>query len=83
MLGGVLQPGRDRAGARYWGGSRVLDPSGAVVAEAGLWEPELLLADIDVTAARRRRQSSPFWPRRRRGSIAREVARLIDEGGDA
>ena len=71
------------AGARDWGGSRVLDPSGAVVAEAGLWEPELLLADIDVTAARRRRHELPLLAEARLGLIAREVARLIDEGGDA
>ena len=71
------------AGARYWGGSRVLDPSGVVVAEAGLWEPELLLADIDVTAARRRRHELPLLAEARLGLIAREVARLIDEGGDA
>jgi len=71
------------AGARFWGGSRVLDPSGQVVAEAPLWEPELLVVDIDVAAARRRQHEVPLLAEARLGLIARELARLIDEGGDA
>jgi N-carbamoylputrescine amidase len=71
------------AGARFWGGSRVLDPGGLVVAEAPLWEPDLVLADIDVPAARRQRHQLPLLAEARLGLIQRELARLISEGGDA
>jgi predicted amidohydrolase len=71
------------AGARFWGGSRVLDPGGQVVAEAPLWEPDLVVADIDVLAAHRRRHELPLIAEARLGLIGRELARLIDEGGDA
>src|SRR5215510_343959 len=71
------------AGVRFWGGSRVLDPDGQVVAEAPLWEPGLVVADIDVSAARRRRHELPLVAEARLGLIERELARLISEGGDA
>ena len=71
------------AGARFWGGSRVLDPAGHIVAEAPLWEAGLVVADIDVPAARRRRHQLPLIAEARLGLIQRELARLIDEGGDA
>lgn len=70
-------------GARFWGGSRVLDPVGDIVAEAGLWEPELLIADLDVDAARVRRHEVPLVAEARLGLVAREVNRLIEDGGDA
>jgi len=71
------------AGALYWGGSRVIDPSGNVVVRAPMWEPALTVIDIDVSAARRRRREVPLTAEARLGLIAREVRRLIDEGGDA
>ena len=71
------------AGARFWGGSRVLDPGGQVVAEAALWEPDLVVADVDVPTARRARHELPLLAEARLGLIGRELARLIDEGGDA
>ncbi len=46
------------AGVRFWGGSRVIDPSGETVAQAPFWEPAL------ITAAAR----SPSPGRGRRGS---------------
>jgi len=70
------------ADARFWGGSRVLDPEGRVFAEAPLWEQALLYADIDVATARRRRHDVPLVAEARLGLVQREVARLIDEGGD-
>lgn len=70
------------AGARFWGGSRILDPGGHVVAQAPLREPELILADIDVPAARRRRHELPLIAEARLGLISRELTRLIDLGGD-
>jgi len=70
------------AGARFWGGSRVLDPTGQVVAQAQLWEPGLVVADIDVLAARRSRRELPLIAEARLGHIERELARLIRDGGD-
>jgi predicted amidohydrolase len=69
-------------GGRFWGGSRIVDPTGAVVAQAPLWEPALVTLDIDVTAARRRRREVPLLAEARLALIEREVHRLIDEGGD-
>jgi predicted amidohydrolase len=71
------------AGVRFWGGSRVIDPCGEVVAEAPMWEPHLLIADIDVPAARRRRREVPLVAEGRLGLIERELRRIINEGGDA
>ncbi|MGH2877165.1 MAG: nitrilase-related carbon-nitrogen hydrolase, partial [Solirubrobacteraceae bacterium] len=71
------------AGSRFWGGSRVVDPYGTVVAQAPLLEPSLTVVDIDVAVARRARREVPLLAEARLGLIAREAARLIDEGGDA
>jgi N-carbamoylputrescine amidase len=70
-------------GARFWGGSRVLDPTGEVVAEAPLWEPALVTVDIDIAAVRRRRREIPLLAEARLGLVERELRRLIAEGGDA
>ncbi|AVZ74475.1 amidohydrolase [Streptomyces lunaelactis] len=70
-------------GASFWGGSRVVDPRGAVVAQAPKWEPGLVTVDIDVHEARRQRRSVPLVAEARLGLIDREVRRLIDEGGDS
>jgi|SRR5882757_2644429 len=70
------------AGARFWGGSRVIGPDGHEVVEGPLWEPGLVLADVDVPAARRRRQEVPLVAEARLALIQREVTRLINQGGD-
>lgn len=69
-------------GARFWGGSRVLDPSGEVVARSPEWEPSLVVADVDIDAARRRRRAVPLLKDARLGLVERELRRLIDAGGD-
>lgn len=71
------------AGARFWGGSRIIAPDGEVVAQAPLFEPALVVADIDVGAARRHRREIPLVAEARLGLIERELGRLIREGGDA
>lgn len=71
------------AGARFWGGSRILDPGGEVVAEAPQWEPALIVADVDTAAARRLRHQVPLVAEARLGLIQRELARLTAEGADA
>lgn len=70
-------------GARFWGGSQVIDPAGEVVAEAPMWDESLTVAEIDLPAARRRRRSVPLVAEARLGLVAREVNRLIADGGDA
>jgi len=71
------------AGGDFWGGSRVIDPHGEVVAQAPLWEPALTVVDIDIAAARRARREVPLIAEARLGLIERETMRLIQEGGDA
>ncbi|MGW7272164.1 nitrilase-related carbon-nitrogen hydrolase [Streptomyces sp. NPDC054864] len=70
-------------GASFWGGSRVVDPRGTVVAQAPKWEPGLVTVDIDVHEARRHRRAVPLVAEARLGLVDREVRRLIDEGGDS
>ncbi|MEU8958596.1 nitrilase-related carbon-nitrogen hydrolase [Streptomyces sp. NPDC048518] len=70
-------------GASFWGGSRVVDPRGTVVAQAPKWEPGLVTVDIDVHEARRARRAVPLVAEARLGLVEREVRRLIDEGGDS
>jgi predicted amidohydrolase len=67
---------------RFWGGSHVVDPWGELVAEAPEGEEHLLTVDIDLFDVRRRRHSIPLVKEARLGLINREVARLLDEGGD-
>jgi len=73
----------EEAGARFWGGSRVVDPYGTVVAEAPLWDEDLLLADIDVDCVRSFRHRLPLVREARLGLVRREIDRLLAEGGDA
>lgn len=69
-------------GAAFWGGSRVIDPRGTVIAQAPKWESALISVDIDLAEARRQRREVPLVAEARLGLIDREVRRLIDEGGD-
>ncbi len=70
------------AGVRFWGGSRVIDPTGETVAQAAFWEPDLITAEIDVDTAHRRRRELPLLAEARLALVEREVHRLIDDGGD-
>jgi predicted amidohydrolase len=67
----------------FWGGSCVIDPTGTVVAEAPKKKEALLVVDIDVSSARRRRRQLPLLKDARLGLLARELDRLIAEGGNA
>jgi predicted amidohydrolase len=66
----------------FWGGSHVVDPWGKVIAAAVEYEPELLTVDLDFDVVRRRRRSIPLVKEARLALIQREIARLLEEGGD-
>ncbi|AXK35816.1 amidohydrolase [Streptomyces armeniacus] len=68
--------------ASFWGGSRVLDPWGTVVAEAPRDAEALTVVDVDVSAVRRRRREMPLLEEPRFGLVSREVGRLMQEGVD-
>lgn len=69
-------------GLRFWGGSHIIDPWGDVVAEAPLVAEHVSTAEVDLVEVRRRRREIPLVKEARLGLIQREVARLVDEGGD-
>jgi predicted amidohydrolase len=73
----------EEAGLTFWGGSRVLDPWGEVVAQAPRGEEALVIADLDVGAVRRRRRAIPLLKDPRFGLVRRELDRLLADGGDA
>ena len=72
----------EEVGVRFWGGSRVVDPWGQVVAQAPRGEPAVVYADLDVGAVRRRRREMPLLKEPRLELIRREVDRLLDASGD-
>ncbi len=47
-------------GVNFWGGSEVIDPSGAVIARGEILEEDFVLAGISEAALRRERISSPM-----------------------
>jgi predicted amidohydrolase len=62
--------------ARFWGGSRVVDPFGEVVAEGPRDVPALVVADLDPTAVARRRDEIPLLAHARLDLLASEFGRL-------
>jgi predicted amidohydrolase len=69
-------------GVRFWGGSRVLDPWGHVVAQAPRGEPALVHAEVDLAAVRRRRREVPLLKDHRLELVKRELDRLVDADGE-
>jgi predicted amidohydrolase len=65
----------------FWGYSHVVDPWGTVVAEAPVHEEALITVDIDLGNVRRRREV-PLVKEARLALLARELNRLVEEGGD-
>jgi predicted amidohydrolase len=70
-------------GLEFWGGSCVVDPTGTLVAAAPMKQETLQFVEIDVAASRRRRRQLPLLKDARLGLLARELDRLIAEGGNA
>jgi predicted amidohydrolase len=69
-------------GATFWGGSRVIDPVGSVIAQAPMGEPAVVVAEVDLGMARWVRRTLPLVTEARLGLVLREVNRLAEEGGD-
>jgi predicted amidohydrolase len=67
---------------RFWGGSHIVDPWGKVIGQAAQFEPDLVTVDVDLDVVRRRRRSIPLVKEARLALIQREIARLLEEGGD-
>src|SRR5918993_22470 len=77
-----LHTGRKQDDLTFWGYSHVVDPWGTVVAEAPVQEEALITVDIDLGNVRRRRREVPLVKEARLALLARELNRLVEEGGD-
>ena len=64
------------AGVSFWGGSRILDPFGTVLAEAPRDEEALLTAEVDYESVRKARIQLPTVRDSNLGLVRREIARL-------
>lgn len=67
-------------GARFWGGSCIVDPYGELVAEAGS-EAEMLTAEMDYDAVRRARFQLPTVRDSNLNLVHREIERLASNLG--
>lgn len=67
---------------RFWGGSHVMDPWGARLAEAPRDSTALTLVDVDLEQVRKRRRQIPLVREARLAVLEREIRRLAEEGGD-
>ena len=65
------------ANLRFWGGSCVVDPFGAVVATAGRRDEELLVAEVDYADVRRARVQLPTVRDSNLSLVHREISRLL------
>lgn len=68
------------ANVRFWGGSRIVDPFGQVLAEADDTE-QLIVADLDYNDVRRARFQLPTVRDSNLDLMAREVDRLVNRVG--
>lgn len=63
-------------GARFWGGSRILDPFGKVIAQAEGEHEQLIVADIDYEAVREARFQLPTVRDSNLNLLHREIERV-------
>jgi predicted amidohydrolase len=68
----------EEPGFTFWGGSRVVDPLGEIVAEAPRLEEALLLADIDLRRVAARRREFPLLGEMRAGLLHAELDRVAE-----
>ncbi len=69
-------------GISFWGGSRVLNPEGALLADAPQFEEALALAEIDSDALRRARVKLPTLRDEERAVVRREIKRVLGRAGE-
>jgi predicted amidohydrolase len=65
-------------GSRFWGGSRVVGPTGETLAELGE-DPGELEVELDLAGLRRLRRHWPLLQETRPELVATEALRLVDE----
>jgi predicted amidohydrolase len=66
-------------GLTFWGGSRLLGPNGAVLAEAPLYEEALVVGTLDTDDLRMQRYQLPILADERLELTRRELDRIIAE----
>jgi len=71
-------PTGQTAGIEFWGNSFVAGPQGEILAQASAEQPELLLANIDMTRTEQVRRDWPFWRDRRIDAYADLTRRCRD-----
>jgi predicted amidohydrolase len=66
-------------GLTFWGGSRLIGASGAVLAEAPLYEEALVIGTLDTDDLRMQRYQLPILADERLELTRRELDRIIAE----
>ncbi len=61
----------------YFGSSFVVDPRGQIISRASLWEPELLITEVDFDEVRSVRTDMPLLRDERLDLDARELSRIV------
>ena len=68
-------------GVGFWGGSEIVDPSGARLAKAKYYEDDLIVARINLKAARRQRMAAPLLRDEDLDLTIHELVRIRDRQG--
>ena len=83
IANGVFVAAINRVGTEgaitFWGSSFVADPAGVVIAEASEREPQVLIADCDLSKIDAARKAWPFLRDRRIDAYQGLTRRLLDE----
>jgi predicted amidohydrolase len=66
-------------GKVFAGGSLIVDPDGEISTQAGYFQEELLLHEIDLNKIQRTRARLPLLRDERPGLVQRELRRILDE----
>jgi len=69
-------------GVGFWGGSSIVDPSGSELAKARYYEPDLVLAEVNLKRARQRRVVSPMLRDENLDLTLLELQRIRGDAGD-
>lgn len=67
-------------GVGFWGGSEILDAAGETIAKGKLYEPDLVVGEVDFGVARRQRIASPLMRDEDLDLTIRELQRLRGVG---